>query len=134
AFRSASQDVPSASTGLLQTPVPTSQTPARWHSSIGAHVRGLPDSQLSPTQASATVHRLPSSQEEPSGFAVTLHSPVIGSHAEVSSHCPATSHRSGFVGGYTQVPVSGSQAPAPWQASGAAHETPSTCLHPSAGS
>jgi len=101
---------------------------------MGAHVREVPDAQLPPSQVSTTVHRLPSSQEEPSGFAVTVHSPVIGSHAEVSSHCPATSHRSGFVGGYTQVPVSVSQAPASWQASGGAHETPSTCLHPSAGS
>jgi hypothetical protein len=85
---------PSGATGYEQVPVAGSQLPARWHASGGAQTTACPE-QIPEWQALFAVHRLPSSHDVPSG--------------------PAA---------YKQVPVAGSQTPAPvWHGPGGGQTT-----------
>jgi hypothetical protein len=73
------QDEPFALSGLLHTPVPGSQTPARWHWSSALQTTGLAPVHEPLWQVSLCVHASPSSQDEPFAFSGLLHTPVPGS-------------------------------------------------------
>src|SRR5437867_7387206 len=60
------QFVPSGWAGSEHAPVPGSQLPTWWHSSLAAHATGLPPVQTPAWQMSTRVHRSLSSQAVPS--------------------------------------------------------------------
>jgi hypothetical protein len=89
-----SHAVPFAAIGFEHAPVAGSHVPATWHASEAAHVTALLPTQAPLSQASVCVQPLPSSHAVP--FAAI---------------------------GFEHAPVDGSQVPATWQASCAAHVT-----------
>jgi hypothetical protein len=86
------QDVPSVAAGFEQAPDFGSQVPATWHWSEAVHVTGVPALHEPAEQTSEPLHASPSLQLVPSASA-----------------------------GFVQAPLFGSQVPAAWQASLAAH-------------
>jgi hypothetical protein len=88
------QPVPSGAAGFEQTPVPESQVPAAWHTSLAAHTTGLPPEHAPDAHVSVRVQALPSLQPVPSGAS-----------------------------GFEQTPDGAEHVPAVWQASLGVHTT-----------
>jgi hypothetical protein len=130
-------------------PVAGSQTPAAWQASPAAQTTGVPGWQLPFMHASPVVHALPSLHAVPFGFVTLEHWPVVGSQTPASWQASPAAQTTGAPGwqapfmhaspvvhalpslhavpfglvAFEHWPVAGSQTPASWQASPAAHTT-----------
>src|SRR5437879_4354566 len=105
--RPSSQAVPSAWFGLEQAPFAGLQTPATWHWSRAVQMTGLAPMQLPAWQVSVCVQASPSEQALPSALSGLEQVPFAGSQTPAAWHWSRAAHTTGF------VPV---QVPA-WQAS-----------------
>jgi hypothetical protein len=83
------QAVPSAATGLEQSPVALAHTPTTWQASRALQTTGAPLLQTPARQVSASVHGLPSLQAVPSATAGLEHWPVAWSQAPAEWHWSA---------------------------------------------
>jgi hypothetical protein len=90
------QDVPSASVGLVQTPVVWLQVPAVWHWSLAVHVFGLPPVQTPDWQVSVCVQALPSLQDVPLLSAGFEQTPVDGAQVPAAWHWSLAVQTFGF--------------------------------------
>jgi hypothetical protein len=77
---------PSAAAGFEQKPVPVSQTPARWHWSLGEQTVGVPAVQAPAWQESPFVHALLSVHATPSAAAGFEQKPVPGLQVPATWH------------------------------------------------
>src|SRR5204863_218227 len=144
-----SHGAPSSLAGLLQTPDAGLQVPAVWHWSAAVHTTGFAPTQAPAWQVSLCVHALASLQLVPLGLAGLLQAPDAGSQVPAVWHWLAAVHTTGFaptqapawqvslcvhalaslqlvplgLAGLLQAPVAGSQVPAVWHWSAAAHTT-----------
>src|SRR5262245_6549265 len=139
------QAAPLAFAGFEHIPVCGSHVPAVWHWSAAVHSMAVP-TQAPASHASPCVQAFPSLQVLPLAFAGFEHVPVCGSHVPAIWHWSAAVHSvavpmqapasqlSPWVqafpslqlvplafAGFEQVPVCGSQVPALWHWSAAAH-------------
>lgn len=112
--------MPSAATGLLQTPFPVLHVPTKWHWSRAVHVTAVP-TQLPTWQASAVVQAFPSLHDAPSGLVGFEQRPVEESHVPALWHWSLAVQTTGF------EPV---QVPA-WHVSVRVHALPSLHAVPS---
>src|SRR5205807_2018129 len=120
--RPSSQAVPSAWFGLEQAPFAGLQTPATWHWSRAVQMTGLAPMQLPAWQVSVCVQASPSEQALPSALSGLEQVPFAGSQTPAAWHWSRAAHTTGF------VPV---QVPA-WQVSVWVQASPSVQALPSA--
>jgi hypothetical protein len=141
--------VPFAAGGFEHAPVVGSHAPATWHWSLAPHVTGFEPVQVPPWHMSVWVQRLPSLQDAPSAAGGFEQTPVNGLHAPATWHWSLAAHVTRFepvhlpawhesvcvhalpslhvvpsaADGFEHMPVNGSQTPATWHWSCAAHAT-----------
>jgi hypothetical protein len=142
-----SHGVPSTPVGLLQAPVDGSHVPGSWHASDELQLTGSAPVQRPAWQVSVCVQRSPSMHGVPSAELGSLQIPVAGSQMPASWHWSSAMQTMGFAPahvpfwhvsvwvqtfaslhtvpfalfGLVQIPVDGSQTPATWHWSSAAH-------------
>ena len=113
---SSGQVVPSAAFGFEHSPVRGSHVPAVWHASSAPHVFGDAPVQVPAWQVSTVVQPLPSSQVEPFPLIGFEHAPVSGSQVPASWHWSDAAHTIG---------LAPTHAPAPSHVSMRVHASPS---------
>src|SRR5437016_3292735 len=143
------QAEPSAVFGLEQVPLAGSQIPATWHWSSAVQTTGFAPMQLPAWQVSVWVQASPSAQALPSAWFGLEHVPLAGSQTPATWHWSRAVQMTGLapmqlpawqvsvcvqaspseqalpsaLSGLEQVPFAGSQTPAAWHWSRAAHTT-----------
>jgi|HubBroStandDraft_6_1064221.scaffolds.fasta_scaffold1031985_1 hypothetical protein len=129
------QAVPSASAGLLHTPVAGSQDPMPWHWSSCVQTIGFDPVQVPFKQVLVCMHALAPLQAVPSVMFGFVHAPVDGLHTPATWHWSSAVQTTGFVPvqtpfSQTSVCVQGlpSLQPVPLLAEGFEH-TPVVVLH-----
>jgi hypothetical protein len=88
--------VPFAAVGFEHAPVDGLQVPATWHWSLAAHVTGFAPLHVPAWHVSVCVHASPSLHEVPSAAAGLEHFPVDGSQVPATWHWSLAAHVTGF--------------------------------------